>query len=949
MLYINKMSEYSPPNWTEPLSIYNPINFQQTAQSTNGGGGGGSGFLKYPVAQGSQTMKNTLINGSFQVQAGQAVSMGGNIVQSGGTPVNPTDLATKAYVDLNAGTQNLQSVLTAGNTTGNFNIEYADTYGCVFNGTSTEKWVLGVDPNSFTSTASNDLYVAGNAVDNYFRIGNATGGTFSEVMKVGIDGASAKAVAITGTLSATSITDSASSVGTSGQVLTCGGGGTLTWGAGGGGGAGTLALGNTATGTYANITLTDTDTGGQANPILTLVNTAATGSVAMEAYKNKPTAVVAGDVLFNQSVYGRDSTLTKQEYTRISHTIRDGTGGSEDGSIELSCFVAGSVANFIQINGVENEVNFNKNIDMVGNNITCSTGSMTITTASSAGLGNLSATAKAGIAITASNGSVATTATTGISSTTSTGNVALTATAGNVNITSSAAGSNVMGGGITAIQGVGCVFSTGTTTGIQTGQAGGVARSILRTGHTNAYSQNLDYYPTEVVENTGLTTNIALPYMARQNLIIVNSGISPTYTWTDVGSALVSSPTAFLRASSGLYWVGVYNGPAVQGYIYVYAGNTFTSPPLFIYDLGAGQAKIFYESNGFMFVGGQFAGVIGQPQAQFSIMRFAGSGTATPVFDPIYNSSTTQEGITGNVNAITIDAANGIMYFGGLFNSTFPTPYALENLCIMTNCFGASGSQTFNNDYVGSPTPVANFAANGEIYCMEYYGGNVYYGGNFTQVASGFQLINYAAFYTPNWATIPQSSNGTIGQGNFNDPVYSFQMSVDGSGKLMFVGQFNFTENSQLIKYGGYIDTATPFDPCLPFGIATLGIISNMNVMNTGGTLNMFITDANEVWYGTDVNSWEDGGVAENTTFGPRGILYDSGALYAIIDQYLSVRLGSPSTASAVFQLPSEAFKTSAGSFSKATLPEYASQHFVADVAGTYYHAVGTPICSFSN
>jgi hypothetical protein len=948
------MSEYSPPNWTEPLSIYNPINFQQTAQTTNGGGGGGSGFLKYPVAQGPQTMKNTLVQGSFQVSASQSINMGANIVQNAGTPVNPTDLATKAYVDLNAGTQNLQSVLTAGNTTGNIHISHADNYGDIYNGNGAESWVVAVDPIQFSSTATNDLYLASSATDNFVRFGNYSGSVFTENARIGDLATGEKRAIFAGTLNSLCIEDNAPapSKGTSGQFLSCGTGGSLLW-ASASGGAGTLdatlALGNTATGTYANITLTDTDTGGQANPMLTLVNTAATGSVAMEAYKNKPTAVVAGDVLFNQSVYGRDSTLTKQEYTRISHTIRDGTGGSEDGSIEFSCFVGGSVANFIQINGVENEVNFNKNIDMVGNNITCSTGSMTITTASSAGLGNLSATAKAGIALTASNGSVATTATTGISSTTSTGNVALTATAGNVNITSSAAGSNVMGGGITAIQGVGCVFSTGTTTGIQTGQAGGVARSILRTGYTNAYSQVLDYYPTEVVENTGLTTNIALPYMAKQNLIIVNSGISPTYTWTDVGSALVSSPTAFLRASSGLYWVGVYNGPAVQGYIYVYAGNTFTSPPLFIYDLGAGEAKIFYESNGFMFVGGQFAGIIGQPQAQFGIMRFAGSGTATPVFDPIYNSSTTQEGVSGNVNAITIDAGSGTMYFGGLFNSTFPSPYALENLCIMTNCFGSSGSQTFNNDLAGVPTPVANFAANGEIYCMEYYGGNVYYGGNFTQVASGFQLINYAAFYTPNWATIPQSSNGTIGQGNFNDPVYSFQMSVDGSGKLMFVGQFNFTENSQLIKYGGYIDTATPFDPCLPFGIATIGISSNLNCMNRNGTLNMFITDANEVWYGTDVNSWEDGGVAETTTFGPRGILYDSGALYAIIDQYLSVRLGSPSTASATFVLPSEAFKTSAGSFSKATLPEYASQHFVADVGGTYYHAVGTPICSFSN
>jgi hypothetical protein len=459
LLYINKMSEYSPPNWTEPLSIYNPINFQQTAQSTNGGGGGGSGYLKYPVAQGSQTMKNTLINGSFQVQAGQAVSMGGNIVQSGGTPVNPTDLATKAYVDLNAGTQNLQSVLTAGNTTGNFNIEYADTYGCVFNGLSSEKWVLGVDPNSFTSTASNDLYVAGNAVDNYFRIGNATGGTFSEVMKVGIDGASAKAVAITGTLSATSITDSGGSKGTSGQVLTCGGGATLTWGAGGGGGAGTLdatlALGNTATGTYANISLTDTAVGGSANPILSLNNTeATTGAVVVDLYKNKTGAT--SDIVGALNFYGKDNAGTKVQYGGIESSITSaGGGGGVDGALDFySCVNAGKSLVF-RMNGADNENNSFRPLDMNGNNINCSSGSMSLTTATSTGAGTISLVSKTGataavqaggsVQISALAGSVSTTATTGIVSSTTTGGIGLTSTSGNNTLTATA-GSNVMTG-----------------------------------------------------------------------------------------------------------------------------------------------------------------------------------------------------------------------------------------------------------------------------------------------------------------------------------------------------------------------------------------------------------------------------------------------------------------------------------------------------------------------
>ena len=170
---------------------------------------------------------------------------------------------------------------------------------------------------------------------------------------------------------------------------------------------GVLSNGNTATGSIANINLVDTDVGGQANPILNLQNTNATGSVAMEVYKNKPTAGIAGDVLFNQSVYGKDSLNTKQEYTRISHTLRDASTGGEDGSIEFSAFVNGAVNTFLQINGNENEINCLKTLDMVGNNIRSSTGNLALTTALSTGLGNITATAKGDVAVNSgTNGSV---------------------------------------------------------------------------------------------------------------------------------------------------------------------------------------------------------------------------------------------------------------------------------------------------------------------------------------------------------------------------------------------------------------------------------------------------------------------------------------------------------------------------------------------------------------
>jgi len=141
------------------------------------------------------------------------------------------------------------------------------------------------------------------------------------------------------------------------------------------------------------LSMTTDNTGGALNPIMFLQNTNATGSVALEVYKNKPTAPAIGDTLFTQSVFGKDSVNGKQEYTRISHTIRDPTSGVEDGSIEMGCFVNGVYTNMIQLNGNDTplgEVNILKPIDL-------STGSDGLIKVSGSGSNNLTLDAQSSI------------------------------------------------------------------------------------------------------------------------------------------------------------------------------------------------------------------------------------------------------------------------------------------------------------------------------------------------------------------------------------------------------------------------------------------------------------------------------------------------------------------------------------------------------------------------
>jgi len=934
------MSEYSPPNWTEPLSIFNPVNFA-TAQTTNGGGGGGSGYLNFPVAQGSQTMKNTLVQGTLQVSAGQSVNMGANIVQNAGTPVNPTDLATKAYVDLNAGTQNLQSVLTAGNTTGNFHISHADNYGDIYNGAGAESWVIACDPIQFSSTATNDLYLASNATDNFVRFGSYSGSTFTETARIGDLATGEKRAIFAGTLNAVCIEDATGSKGTSGQVLTAGSGSSLVWGAGGGGGAGTLdqtlALGNTSTGTYANITLTDTALGGSANPILSLNNTqTSTGAVVIDLYKNR--TGVTNDIVGATNFYGKDASGNKTQFGGIESVITSaGGGGGVDGALDFYSCVNGGKSLVWRLNGADNENNSFRPLDMNGNNINCSSGSMSITTASSTGTGTLSLVSKTGatasvqagssVSISALAGSVSTTATTGISNSTSTGNVNLTATSGDINLTCAS--------GVIEL-------TAGSTAGIQTNQVSGT-RTILRTGYTNALSQNLDYYPSYVITNTGTTTNISLPYIPYQNLTLVNEGVNATYNWTDVGDP-VGTPTTFYKATSGLVWVGADNQ------LKIYADLLFTNPPLFVYTLSGGATiECFHEAQGFMFIGGNFAGISVPitPQAQFNLMRFAGANTLTPSFDPIFSASG-QEGFNGQIYAITSD--NNNVYVGGNFSTTFPSAYTLSNLCIVGDPYGVGGNQTYTNDV---NMGVGQFSTNGIVYAMFSHNNsgtqNIYVGGNFTQVAGGFQLIAFGAVYEVGWTTTPFS---TLGQGNFNSLINNFAPAVDGVS-LLFTGSFNFTEGGETIKYSGYSSLASPtFTPLKSFNIPTISasaLCRNCINLNNGLSFNFFITDDRQVWFGTDTNAWEDGGVAYGSGT-PAGIIWNGSNPYVLSPSTATgVRIGVASTASATFVLPSENFRTSGGTFSKAVLPEYTSQQFVADSTGTLYIPVGTPISTFSN
>ena len=123
---------------------------------------------------------------------------------------------------------------------------------------------------------------------------------------------------------------------------------------------------------------------GATQPMLQLTNTAAgTGGVAMEVYKNKPSAGVAGDEVFRLSMFGKNSGNFKEEYGRITCNIRDPSGptAGADGQLLFAVPVGDAMTTFIDLNGNSNQINTFKNINMAAGTAIAFSNSTSQTTA----------------------------------------------------------------------------------------------------------------------------------------------------------------------------------------------------------------------------------------------------------------------------------------------------------------------------------------------------------------------------------------------------------------------------------------------------------------------------------------------------------------------------------------------------------------------------------------
>jgi hypothetical protein len=178
------------------------------------------------------------------------------------------------------------------------------------------------------------------------------------------------------------------------------------------GGVATVSSGSTTCSlTTGGFLYNDYSTGGLPNPALTLTNYniaqgATQGFPVIELHKRGNLATT-GDVLGSQIWYGRDPfTNLKTEFARIQTAVENSTpSGNIDGSLQIYAAVNGTSQQVFTFNGGQNENNSFRPLDLNGNNLRTSSGSLTIDTTLSSGPGIINLNALQSVNINAGGGS----------------------------------------------------------------------------------------------------------------------------------------------------------------------------------------------------------------------------------------------------------------------------------------------------------------------------------------------------------------------------------------------------------------------------------------------------------------------------------------------------------------------------------------------------------------
>ena len=645
-----------------------------------------------------------------------------------------------------------------------------------------------------------------------------------------------------------------------------------------------------------SLNIVQSSIGGSTQPMISIENSNGNANgVYFNIYKNTSSPAAAdgiGTISFNSN----SSTGVKREYAQISTTLNDPTNTSENGSISLSaCVNSSTPSEFFRCNGLSGQNQLYKYLDTQSNYITSSTTNLTLYQPNNSGgitLNNTGINGSVSLYATGANGSISSTASSYVFITSTSSGISLNAQTG-----------------------------TGILTNQQLNQ-----RTILRTGLSTTYAtQPVDYYPAVHIENVNSNSvSIEAPKVQYQTLTIINTGITPLTNWANIGSANGNVESMYI-ASSGYVWLGIGSNVIITDSNFSTTYQTITLSGSS--SGGSTRALCFYESNPYVFIGGDFTSVNGNATSQYGLTRiYLGGGIGSYSEDPIYDSTNNNHGINGYINTIT--EYSGELFVGGSFSSFSPSSTSIENVFRVQSPGSSGGSQIYDDQS-------SSLRIGGEVMCSCSYGSFVFFGGNFTQVQGGSYSYQYFVAYTPS------STTWTLcDANNFNGVVYACGVSQL-STHILVGGSFSQSGFSNVC----YIDAGSPSSSAINAQVSP-STISRGGIF-CGGGKDMITSSDTSTYISSSFTSWSYIGQS-NGGYIPSGIFY-YGKPFASYSNYSYVRENNLSSQSVSFSLPSQIFRHNGAYYQTATLSlPYTSQQFVSDSTASFFYPVGNAICSFS-
>jgi hypothetical protein len=665
--------------------------------------------------------------------------------------------------------------------------------------------------------------------------------------------------------------------------------------------------------------------GGTTDPILTMENNnAGNTGVQVDIYKNSASPAT-NDIIGTLSFSAKNGVGTKVEYARIQTDQRDTTAGSENGSISISvCENSPTPTEYLRVNGVAGTTDLYKGLNLQTQNITGTTGAITLTNVITPGILSKSTTS-------ASAYKVEDTAVASTYSTLSKTSLSVQNSQDQMNYNSSTiAKTGTFSLNMTSQTGFNLVgtnapftIDAGTSTVQITQPAGGDTK--LETNLANA-----KFYPDIAVDSlTTFPSTVAVPtpQVKAQRLTITNVGLTSNIVWTDYGGAVFSGYSTFLGVdANGYVWLADSAG---TGSIHIYDSTITSFITAITLSAGGGSVSIncFFQYGGFMFIGGNFQSINGNATAQYGITRVSLSSYTE---DLIYEAGVVY-GVQVGAEVLCIELDNnGDLLIGGDFTTLSNGSPALRIVKI-TNLLGPSGSQFYNE---------FNGGVDAKVFTIFYDAGTnyIWVGGDFLAVNVNLGSLNYAycSYYDNNI-----SSWGAVAGNQFNSSVYIIKPTsyahlwVGGNfGPVGGVGQqYNtYIENTSPATYNDTtLVMSTPPTYKQAFYNNPLGTLAVINLPD------LYTSSAYQTW----ISLGAFGGSGQ-----PTGISYFQGDYKVILESYGFVRTLQAVGNASIF---TGSFKYNGVSYGNYTItPTNASQQFIGDPTCTFWSIIGQGVGTFS-